>query len=346
MSKFFSFAKFSFACSSLIILTACQQQPEPQPAKAQLDSAQTQHDAVDLTLLCQKLEKNMMEINAQRTTFALEQINQDLKVCLPLQNLAKQKQLLQHANTMYKNFLHVKRTSAQQLAFEQYAFDMAQHPTIHQSHFEQLTLRDQYLLKHQGQAYIELVDPTTTAIHYQRSSEYLGKIFAPYMPEAERVFIENLALQNAEKAYAGQNLLIEPFEISRRALFWEDYVHQYPQSSYRQDAQYLLYQYKVFLFKGLKNTPVSGHYSDPIDVQVSTIEELKKIAQLQNSTLATQAKNFLQFLDFSPEQRAQLTGGLDTLGPWQQLEIYLNLRNPLPNYKKDCFSDGICLPSK
>ena len=59
------------------MLTACQQQPEPQPAKAQLDSAQTQHDAVDLTLLCQKLEKNMMEINAQRTTFALEQINQE-----------------------------------------------------------------------------------------------------------------------------------------------------------------------------------------------------------------------------------------------------------------------------
>lgn len=79
---------------------------------------------------------------------------------------------------------------------------------------------------------------------------------------------------------------------------------------------------------------------------MSTIEELKKIAQLQNSTLATQAKKFLQFLDFSPEQRVQLTGGLDTLSPWQQLEIYLNLRNPLPNYKKDCFSDGICLPSK
>lgn len=343
MSKLFSYAKLSFASLCLLLIVACQQPPEPQPAPAQLDHAHEKHEAVDLSLLCQKLETNMAEINNKRTTFALEQINQDLKVCLPLQHLVKQKQLLEQANRMYKNFMYVERTPIQQLAFEQYAFDIAQHPTIHQSHFEQLTLRDQYLLKHQGQAYIELVDSKTTVVHYQRSPEYLGKIFAPYMPEAERVFIENLALQNVEPADADKTLLIEPFEIARRALFWEDYIQKYPQSSYLKDAQHLLYQYKIFLFKGLKNSPVSSHYSDSTDVDVSTIEELTKIAKLQNSRLATQAALFLKFLAFTPEQRLQATGGKASLSAWQQLEIYLNLRNPSPNYKKDCFSDGICL---
>ena len=309
----------------------------------QLESAHKQQEADDLTLLCQKLEKNMLEINNQRTTFALEQVNQDLKVCLPLQPLEKQKALLQRSNQMYRNFLHVERSASQQLTFEQYAFDMAQHPTIHQSHFEQFTLRDQYLLKHQGQAYVELVDATAAEAHYRRSPDYLAKIFAPYMPDAERIFIENLALQNVEPAFSDQTLLIEPFEIVRRALFWEDYIHTYPKSSYLKDAKHLLYQYKIFLFKGLKNTPVSSNYSDPMDVPVSTLEELKKASKFKRSELALQSSRFLQFLEMSPEQRRKYAAGQTGLSPWQQMELYINLRNPAPNYQKDCFSDSVCL---
>ena len=49
-----------------------------------------QSPANDFTLMCENIEKNMSQINEQRTTFALEQINQDLKVCLPLMELAEQ----------------------------------------------------------------------------------------------------------------------------------------------------------------------------------------------------------------------------------------------------------------
>jgi hypothetical protein len=101
--------------------------------------------------MCQNIEKNMSQINDQRTTFALEQINQDLKVCLPLMELAEQKHLMQRSTEMYPRFLKVDRTEFQQRAFEQYALEMAQHPTIQHAHFQQLTSRDQYLLKHQSQ---------------------------------------------------------------------------------------------------------------------------------------------------------------------------------------------------
>lgn len=337
-----SAAKLSFACFCLLLTAGCQQQPEPQPAKEQLAGVNVQHEAADLSLLCQKLEQDMLEINNQRTTFALEQVNQDLKVCLPLQDLAQQRRLLQRSNEMYQNFLQAERSPVQQLAFEQHAFDMAQHPTIQQSHFEQLALRDQYLLKHQGQAYVELIDAGQSGLHYRRSPEYLAKIFAPYMPEAERIFIENLAQQNLQPAFRDQSLLIDAPETARRALVWEDYIQKYPKSSYLQDAQQLLYQYKVFLFKGLKDTPVSGSYAGRLDVQAGTAEEMQKIAKLKDSALALQAGRFLNFLEMSPEQRLQAAGGQSGLSAWQQLELHLNLRNPAPRYKKDCFSDAVC----
>lgn len=172
----------------------------------------------------------MSQINEQRTTFALEQINQDLKVCLPLMELAEQKHLMQRSTEMYQRFLHVERTEFQQRAFEQYALDMAQHPTIQQSHFEQLTTRDQYLLKHKGQAYVELLDQGNGTLQYRRSPEYLARIFAPYLPVAEKVFIENLAEQNMEPVLVEKRLQLEAANIAARALFWEDYLQTYPKA--------------------------------------------------------------------------------------------------------------------
>lgn len=114
------------------LLAACQK-PEPvsfqEPAQIEASSTQT----LDLTDLCQKIDKNMSEIDAQRTTFALEQINQDLKLCLPLLGFQQQKHLLGLSNKMYHDFLSVERTPQQQRAFESYALEMAQHPTIQQS---------------------------------------------------------------------------------------------------------------------------------------------------------------------------------------------------------------------
>ena len=95
-----------------VLLAACQK-PEPvsfqEPAQIEASSTQT----LDLTDLCQKIDKNMSEIDAQRTTFALEQINQDLKLCLPLLGFQQQKHLLGLSNKMYHDFLSVERTPQQ-----------------------------------------------------------------------------------------------------------------------------------------------------------------------------------------------------------------------------------------
>ena len=336
MSNFLNLpVKFSllFLCCSL--LGACQQQAEPQPVQEFSDQQTVQKEAVDLSLLCQKLAQNMQEIDDQRTTFALEQINQDLKVCLPLLEPPEQQKLLQLSNQMYKNFLHVERTAQQQMAFEQYAFDMARHPTIQQNHYEQLTLRDQYLLKHKGQAYVELFDTGAGQLRYRRSPEYLAKIFAPYMDDAERIFIENLAAQNEQPVVLQNTLTLDPQNIATRALFWEDYLQQYPESLYKQDAQQLLYQYSRFLFVGTADSPVSGDYSDRLSLQASSLEEIEKLAKLNKSQLANQARQLLNLLD-----QNSATGNRSTE---QQILNAIGVHNSSPSYKKDCFSDAVCL---
>nr|WP_257230553.1 hypothetical protein [Acinetobacter sp. YH01022] len=292
----------------------------------------------------------MLAINAERTTFALEQINQDLKLCLPLSTLAEQQHLLKLSNQMYNNFLSVDRTAPQQAAFEEYAFDLSQHPTIQQNRFEQLTLRDQYLLKHKGQAYIELYDRGKGQINYRRSPEYLARIFAPYMPQAEQVFIENLAAQNTLPVFSEHILMIEPHEIVTRALFWEEYLNQYPKSSYRKDAEYLLQMYTLFLFKGMHDSPVSDTYLDKYAVQSSSMDEIEKLAQVKNSHLAVQASKFLQL---SEQQRLQEIPVQLSLKEQQsmsekqltlrQLDEYLGLQNLSLSNPRDCFSDAVCL---
>ncbi|WP_249409222.1 hypothetical protein [Acinetobacter sp. SFB] len=319
----------------------------------QVQKQSRQDETVDLSLLCKNIEKNMAEINAERTTFALEQINQDLKLCLPLSTFAEQQHLLVLSNQMYSNFLAVDRTPSQQMAFEEHAFDLSQHPTIQQNHFEQLNLRDQYLLKHKGQAYIELFDAGKGLVNYRRSPEYLAKIFAPYMPRAEQVFIENLASQNMMPVFVENTLMIEPHEIVTRALFWEEYLNQYPKSSYRKDAEYLLQIYTLFLFKGMNDSPVSDTYLDQYAIQASSMDEIEKLAQVKNSYLALQATKFLQFLQLSkpqrlkeiplqlsPKEQQSLSENQLTL---KQLDQYLALQNLSLSKTRDCFSDAVCL---
>ncbi|BFM34280.1 hypothetical protein PT23B2_02160 [Acinetobacter towneri] len=303
--------------------------------------------------MCENIQHNMQQIDNTRTTFALEQINQDLKVCLPLLPLNEQLNLLNLSTQMYQRFLHVERSAAEQAAFDQHAFDMAQHPTIQQSHFENFALRDQYLLKHKGQAYLELYDAGEAQLVYRRSPQYLAIIFAPYMPDAEQIFIERMANDNMQHSLRDGGLTLDAADLTERALFWEDYVQRYPKSHFIRDARYLAEVYALLLFKGTVNSPVSQDYVDEYSIQPAVLFEIKKLAKLQKSPLAQQARRFLAFLHMSSEQRlteiaAQPTAreqreyGDDAL-VHAQLHQYLNLKNISIHAKRDCFSDAVCI---
>lgn len=343
----------SIIVSLSAVLSACQK-PETEIIAETKEAPASQVAQPDLTLICENLKKEMTEMNAQRTTLAIEQVNQDIRVCLPLMEWSEQKQLIDLSNQMYKQFLTIERTPLQQVAFENYALDKAEYPTIQQNHFEQLNVRDQYLIRHQGQAYIELVDHDPEHILYRRHPQYLAKVFAPYLPEAERVFIEQLAQQNDQPLLQNQKLNINPNEIVERSIFWESYIKNYPNSTYLADAQYLQQTYSALLFKGLDSSPISSQYSDQNDIQTPVWLEIETLARHKNSQLATQANQFIQFVQMSPEERlvkiplkptqlAKVENNPQQLA-LTQLNQYLNLKAVDLNSKtRDCFSDSICL---
>ena len=109
----------------------------------------------------------------------------------------------------------------------EYFHTQSQFPTLQQDQYEQLHPRDRYLLAHKGLAYIDLVE-TDHEVRYQRNPHYLARIFAPYFPEAERVFMQELAEQNQQANFQQQTFHLHAEEILARAQFWDKYLPNTP----------------------------------------------------------------------------------------------------------------------
>ena len=333
-----------FICSIFLFTQGCQPSLEPKNATEPVHVKTTPAPTIDLTQVCAKIESDMQEINAERTTLALEQINQNLKICLPLLKHEQQHRLMQQSTAMYQRFLHVERNKEQQIAFEKFALEMAQHPTIQQNHLEALTLRDQYLLKHKGQAYIELIDLGENQLHYRRSPDYMLRIFAPYLPKSEQVFMQILAAQNQEPILQTEHLRIDADEMLTRALAWQSYQHDYPHSPDLAYAKFLMQQYAYYLFFGTEDEPVSEHYTDRLSIRAEHLEAIKKLARMEPSNLSHAATLYLAFLDVPTEQQNSFNrDSTENLSQQQKLEHYSHIFKPSPPKKKDCFKDAICI---
>lgn len=335
-----------------MVVVACQK-PATDIVHESKEEPKTENSVPDLTQICQSLKNEMLAINAQRTTLAIEQVNQDIRMCLPLLKPTEQMELMHQSKKMYQQFLLIDRTSEQQQAFENYALDQSAYPTIQQSKFEQLNLRDQYLLRHKGQAYIELTDETDDKMTYRRSPQYLAKVFAPYLPASEQIFIENLAEQNAQPPFKNNKLNLDPDEIAKRAKFWQEYLVTYPNSTFQHDASFLKNAYSSLLFLGTEGSPISFNFENQNDIDAANWLVIQRLAGSEDGELSVQAKKFIQFVQMTPEQRQQKIQisekertkleNRPQLLALSQLNQFLNL-SPIDfkHVKKDCFSDAIC----
>ena len=329
---------YLFCCCTL---AACQ--PSERPT---LPDTYTIKDNLkvesDLNLLCAQLGTEMQQIDNQRSILALQEINQNLKVCLPLMNSNEQLELLDISRYMYDRFLQVQRTHTEQIAFEQYTQAATIHPTLQQQNFKQMSLRDQYLLKHQGQAYIEIVTLYDGSVSYRRSPQYLARLFAPYLPEAEQRFIEGLAQQNAQVIFTNHKLIAEPLTLAERALFWENYIRHYPKSRYQADAKRLSQIYAQLLFIGTPEHKVSERYIGSQSIDPQSLAAIEYVSQQAQSHLAQQANQFLNFIQRDSIQTQQ------SLQQEHQATVAL-LINELGLSKvnrkgdKNCLLDAICI---
>lgn len=242
-----------------ILFTGCQNSASEKHQESE-HNATLQDETPDLNVFCENLKTEMQSMNNQRTTLALEQLNQSIRLCLPLINFPEQQKLIRLSGQMYNNFLKVERTPSQQQAFETYTIDKSEYPTLQQQNFEKLNIRDQYLLRHQGQAYIEVVDLGSNKFTYRRNPQYLAKIFAPYLPDAESICILELAEQDIQPSIKNHRLSITPQELARRTSFWKEYQHDFPNSVYCKNANALAQNYAALSLKYQQDPPIM--YSD------------------------------------------------------------------------------------
>lgn len=338
-----TFLQCSIICTLWAFILGCQPSGTPKIINERVETRTIAKPIIDLSAICKNIEKDMANINAQRTTLALEDINQNLKICLPLLNHQQQYKLMQLSTKMYQRFLTVDRNHEQQIAFEHYALEMAQYPTIQQSHFQALTARDQYLLKHKGQAYVEIIDLGDQQVDYRRNPDYLARIFAPYSPESERIFIQTLAQQNKKPVLQDGRLLLSPNELMTRALFWQEYQNLYPNSYFASDAKFLMQKYRYYLFFGAQKSPASDSYSNRTSIHIDHLNAIEQLAQNHRSPLSQHAAQYLSFLDMNTEQRDAIPSSKTKSTLEQQLASYMTVYDPKHPQNKNCLSDAICI---
>lgn len=294
---------------------------------------------IDLNSLCHNLTKEIQSIDNTRTTFALEQINQNLKICLPLMSFKEQVYLINLSTKMYQNFFKVERTAQQQNTFNLHALDITQYPTTQQSHLKEFSARDQYLLHHKGQAYIEVYDAGEAGLIYRRNPQYLVRIFAPYLPKAEKVFIEHLAQQNMKPIVRNHKINVDANVLAERALFWEYYIKQYPRSVYLKEAHQLFNLYSSLLFLGTRDAPISTTFANEQSIQSDHFITIKNIAQLSNSKLATKARKFINFVHMNTNEKNKMNSSPSSR---DNLRKYLQIEYASKSDFYHCLTDAIC----
>ncbi|MCU4581970.1 hypothetical protein KTJ32_13305 [Acinetobacter gyllenbergii] len=359
---------FTLCLMSSALLLGCQK--PPQPTNTDKQTLQQTNKTTTTQQNCTNLNQAMQNIDERSSIEALNQVNAQLKQCISQVKNTQQLQWLQNSSNMYLRFMQghqSKKGYDQFLNLEEYLYRLMDQDSSWQSIqqiknfqakpelFKKLSPRDQYLLQHRGQAYIELQDQGEGIIDYRRQPQYILDVFAPSLPIDQKIFVQRMAKDNQDLFYIDAAINASWAELIERALFWEKYLQQYPQSYFAKDAQRLLDEYSFLIFFGSDNTPAPVPYTGLASDQETDKEALQQIQHLakqKNSHLAEVAQKYLAFTTTRLEQRQQkfalTTANTVTDNPEsnssEQLHELLPLKSPFENTDyRDCHQDAICI---
>jgi hypothetical protein len=87
-------------------------------------------------------------------------------------------------------------------------------------------------------------------------------------------------------------------ELVERALFWEKYLKQYPNATFKVDAQNLFNEYRYLIFFGSDNTPVSDLFFKDEWIDEEALIEIQKLAKSKIPLYRSLPKNFSILFNF------------------------------------------------
>ena len=339
-------------------ISGCNRSETPEQQKSETQSTNTQS-----VIECAPLSDQMAKIDTSSQIAQLDEITQQLKDCLPKVDNAQQLKWLEQSTAMYKKFLDTNNnTEAQVISFTDYTAsiledspeDKIDYTKGDAKLFKTLSARDQYLIQNLGKSYLDLQYFGEGIFQYRRQPSYLIDVFSPHLSEDQAIFLKQMAKDN-QKSFLSDGAITIPWsEMVERALFWENYLKQYPKGYFAEDAKILFRSYRYFTFMGTGNTPVSYDFVGEKSIDPQALAEIKKLSQNEDTSLSQQAKAFLEFISMPVEKRNQ-TIKVDATNEdgdtkheyeltFDQLEKYLKLPSPWTEQDngKDCYTDAIC----
>ncbi len=348
-------------CSALI-LSGCNKTSQQDQAVSKEQKSTEQKPVSKQNNSCIEINAAIQKINQNSKIEDLNQINEKLKTCVPSLKNDEQLKLIDASTTMYQRFLKQDYTDKTARAFETFGYAVLEQKQqdpkkVIQSQkklFDQLSPRDQYLLQHNGEAYIDLLYQGEGMFTYRRQPNYLVDVFSKALTADQKKFLTRMAKDNQDIFYNDGALAVSWKELTERALFWEKFIQKYPKSHFIGDAKLLFNEYRYFIFFGLDNTPVSDEYAPNTWFDKDALEQIRFLSTQNQSSLAKPAQQFLKFIATPVEERnkqfkidlTEKNG--DKKSNYQitheQLEQLLKFDSPWnTEVYRDCHIDAVCI---
>lgn len=348
-------------CSALL-LSGCNKtsQQDQAVSKEQKSTEQKPESKPDNS--CIQINAAIQKINQNSKIEDLNQINEKMKTCAPSLKNDEQLKLIDASTVMYQRFLKQDYNDKTARAFEAFGYAVLEQKQrdpkkVIQSQkklFDQLSPRDQYLLQHNGEAYIDLLYQGEGMFTYRRQPNYLVDVFSKALTTDQKEFLTRMAKDNQDIFYNDGALAVSWKELTERALFWEKFIQKYPKSHFIGDAKLLFNEYRYFIFFGLDNTPVSDVYAPNTWFDKDALEQIQFLSTQNQSSLAKPAQQFLKFIATPVEERnkqfkidlTEKNG--DKKSNYQitheQLEQLLKFDSPWSTeVYRDCHMDAVCI---
>ncbi len=303
---------------------------------------------------CLALNQAMQKVGDNSKIEAIYAIQEQLKACLPTANSAEVMTLLKSYQTMYDRFLASNLDSESDYETFNDAIYELSYEGLSSAQLKTLSLRNQYLVGLvKSDADVSIYDQGEGYFSFTHNLEAMADIFTPYLREDQSKFIQRMAIDNQDTFWSDASVTV-PFEgLIERALFWEDYIRQYPDGYGIKDAKYLLDFYRYIIFFGADNT----QWTDDAIREFSMHEDeqmIRRLSKHPSSILAKDSQNFLKFLTLPDSERQQKYPAPSTdeegheYGDWAIVRYQLDKALQIPSIwdeieNKDCFNGLFCM---
>ncbi len=253
---------------------------------------------------CLDINKNMQKVDDTSKIEAIYKVQEQLEACLPTANNKEVLTLIKSYQAMYGRFLAVDNYLDDEVFFD-ISESLDNQRKVSAKQLSNISSRNQYLVRLiEKDADVSLLYIGEGIFIFHHNFQQMADLFTPYLPKDQQTFIERMAMDNQDIFWNDAAIAVPFEEVISRAIFWENYIQQYPKSYFIKDAKVLFALYRHAIFFGSDNTQWTN---DDINEFVSPEYEqaIKKLAEPSESVLTQDARTLLEFMAMSDAKRQQ-----------------------------------------